>query len=236
MDDSPSIPPDLEILYEDNHLIAVFKEHGVLSQGDRTGDRTLNDMVKEWIAVKHGKKGGVFLGLLHRLDRPTAGIVLFAKTSKGAGRLSAQFRNREVEKTYWALIQGGMDPPTGTLEHFLRKFRSRRRVRLTTAEERESRHAELSYRTLAVFPGCSLLEINPRTGRKHQIRCQFSETGHPLLGDFKYRASRHWEKGAIALLAKKIRFRHPTKEMDVTIEAPLPELWKNRIVDIQVGK
>jgi 23S rRNA pseudouridine1911/1915/1917 synthase len=226
---SPALPP-LTILYEDNHLIAVFKEPRVLTQGDRTGDESLLEMVRKWIAISHKKRGSVFLGLLHRLDRPTAGIVLFAKTSKGASRLSDQFRKREVKKVYWAFVEGQVQPPEGNLKNFLLTHRSSRKVKLFVKEADHSQFAELHYRTLIVYPLSSLIEVVPFTGRKHQIRSQLSNLGNPILGDYKYGASTKWDKGSIALLAKKMSFLHPTTKKRITLEVPLPASWRDRFL------
>jgi 23S rRNA pseudouridine1911/1915/1917 synthase len=218
--------PPVRILYEDNHLIAVVKDAGVLTQRDRTGDESLMDVVKQWIALTCQKPGRVFLGLVHRLDRPVSGVVVFAKTSKGASRLSDQFRKRTVTKIYWAFVSGRISPMEGRLKHFLRKFRSTRKVRLYSNQVLHSRYAESEYRTLLVYPDFSLLEVIPATGRKHQIRSQLASIHHPILGDYKYGSSVDWIPKSIALHARSIRFEHPITKCLLTIEAPVPQSWK----------
>ena len=199
----------IEVLYEDNHLIAVFKPHRVLTQGDETGDESLFEDVKAYIKERDGKPGNVFLGLLHRLDRPAAGVVLFAKTSKGASRISEQFRNREVKKIYRAIIEGVPGKEKAHLVHQI-------------DTEKGKRKAELDYELLRTNEEISLVEVELHTGRKHQIRIQMSEIGHPLLGDSRYGAKSVFYKGAIALLAYEIRFRHPVKQ-DEWITVTLPD-------------
>ena len=182
-------PRELQVLYEDNHLLAVYKPAGVLSQGDETGDPTLLDAAKAWLKHKYAKPGNVFLGLVHRLDRPVAGVLLFAKTSKAAGRLSAEFRTGRVEKVYRAVVEGTPEPPEQTLTSAVVKDEEARRSRLVEAGTAGAREAALHYRVLGTGKGVSLLAVVPQTGRRHQFRVQLAGIGHPILGDVKYGAS-----------------------------------------------
>lgn len=202
----------LNVLYEDNHLIAVSKPAGVLTQGDKTGDISLMDEVKDYLKKKYHKSGNVFLGLLHRLDRPVSGIVLFAKTSKGASRLSEQFRNREIKKTYYAIVIGKPKKEKGTLVNYIGK---RRKTDL----------AELSYEIITSNEKYSLLKINLKTGRFHQIRKQLSLIGCPIFGDVKYRASTALLDKSIALAATSISFRTATTNENKEISVMLPKNW-----------
>jgi 23S rRNA pseudouridine1911/1915/1917 synthase len=201
----------LKVLYEDNHLIAVFKPAGVLTQGDRTGDASLMDEVKKYFKEKYKKPGNVFLGLLHRLDRPVCGIVLFAKTSKGASRLSEQFRNGEVEKIYHAVVIGRPKQKKGVLINYLRK------------DAGKGREAKLSYEVVRFNDKYSLLEIKPETGRFHQIRVQLSLAGFPILGDIKYGAPSPLPDRSIALCATSLSFRLATKNEIKKLSIPIPK-------------
>jgi len=218
-------PRDLDILYEDNHLLAVYKPAGVLSQGDETGDPTLLDAAKAWLKDKYAKPGNVFLGLVHRLDRPVAGVLLFARTSKAASRLSAEFREGRVEKLYRAVVEGKPEPAEGTLKGHLVKDEEAKRSRLVDAGTAGAREAELHYRVLGTAEGASLLEITPRTGRSHQIRVQLAGIGHPIVGDVKYGARAPLPGGAIALYARMLSFKHPTRDETVEIAAGPPPGW-----------
>ena len=209
------------MLYEDNHLIAVNKPSGVLVQGDASGALSMMDMIKEYIRKKHRKPGNVFLGLVHRLDRPVSGVVLFARTSKAASRISEQFRSRTVEKTYWALVHGTPSQALGGVTSYLKIGENK--VTLAKEGEKAAKEAVLSYSTLWRVKGKTLLEIRLHTGRKHQIRAQLSAIGHPIEGDVKYGAPWHLEQGSIRLAAKSLTFRHPTRRERITIEAPAPE-------------
>ncbi|MEW6669698.1 MAG: RluA family pseudouridine synthase [Thermodesulfobacteriota bacterium] len=217
----PLHPDRLQVLYEDNHLIAVRKPAGVLVQGDRSGDPTLMDTVKEYIRRKYGKPGKVFLGLVHRLDRPVSGVVLFARTSKAAARLSGQWRSRSVKKVYWALVHGVMDPRAGTLSSHL--LRGPEGTVLTAAEHPEARQALLEYRTHHVAGGLSLVEVVLRTGRKHQIRAQLASKGCTIVGDTRYGAPPIPGKREIRLFARSLTFSHPTLGHALTLEAPPPD-------------
>jgi 23S rRNA pseudouridine1911/1915/1917 synthase len=203
---------NLKVLYEDNHLIAVFKPAGVLTQGDITGDRCLMDEVSLYLKERYKKPGNVFLGLLHRLDRPVSGIVLFAKTSKGASRLSEQFRNRTIEKIYHALVLGKPKENKGTLVNFLKKN-----------ERENTKRAELFYEVIFSGNKYSLLKIKPQTGRFHQIRAQLSSAGYPVLGDIKYGAPFALPDKSICLCATSISFKLATQETIKEISIPIPE-------------
>lgn len=210
-----------QILYEDNHLIAVYKPGGILVQGDVSGEISLLDMVKDYIKKQYDKPGKVFLGLVHRLDRPVSGVVLFARTSKSASRLSLQWRQRSITKIYWALVHGKMPLPSGTLISYLKK--RRQKVSFTDETHKRAQEAALSYRTLFVGAKVSLIEVNLLTGRKHQIRAQLAAEGCPIVGDLKYGAPVRREDGTICLLAKSLTFMHPTRPETIHIEAPMPD-------------
>ena len=218
-------PRDLQILYEDNHLLAVYKPAGLLAQGDETGDPTLIEAAKAWLKAKYAKPGNVFVGLVHRLDRPVAGVFLLAKTSKAASRLAAEFREGRVEKVYRAVVEGKPEPPEQTLRGFVVKDEARRRSRLVEAEEPEGKEAVLDYRVLASEAGASLVEVLLRTGRSHQIRVQLAGIGHPILGDVKYGAKTALPGGVIALYARVLRVAHPTRDEQVEIAAGPPPGW-----------
>jgi 23S rRNA pseudouridine1911/1915/1917 synthase len=213
----------IEILYEDNHLLGVYKPAGMLTQGDKTGDLSLLDWTKEWIKNRYGKPGKVFLGLVHRLDRPVAGAVLFAKTSKAASRLSAQIRDHTIRKTYWAIVHGNLHPLEGASELYLARTRNKSIV--TDPYDPSGRLAVLQYRVLESRAALSLVEVRLITGRHHQVRCQLAALGHPVLGDLKYGSSQALSSRAVALFSKRIICRHPTRNMDVIIESPVPENW-----------
>jgi 23S rRNA pseudouridine1911/1915/1917 synthase len=207
-------------LYEDNHLIAVFKPVGMLSQSDHTGVPSLWDLTKLWLKEKYDKPGNVFLGLVHRIDKPVAGVVLFAKTSKAASRLSENFRTRQVDKEYLALVEGELPATQEILVDYLIWEEDLRRASVTQ-DTSEAKKSSLEYRVLRKDPRGSLLAIKLHTGRKHQIRIQFSHRGHPILGDRAYGSTENWEDEGIALAAKRIAFPHPVKEERLSIEVPL---------------
>jgi 23S rRNA pseudouridine1911/1915/1917 synthase len=211
----------VQILYEDNHLIAVHKPGGVLVQGDVSRAPSLMDMVKDYIKRRYNKPGKVFLGLVHRIDRPVSGVVLFARTSKSASRLSEQWRRRSIIKVYWALVHGKMGSPSGTLRAYLEK--GEKVVSLANDKRRGSQEAVLSYRTLRLRRKVSLLEVRLHTGRKHQIRSQLAAEGCPIVGDVKYGAPESREDGTICLIAKSLTFMHPTRPETVHIEAATPD-------------
>jgi 23S rRNA pseudouridine1911/1915/1917 synthase len=219
------------VLFEDNHLLAMVKPAGMLTQPDRTGDVSLLDLAKRYLKVTYGKPGEVYLGLVHRLDRPVGGVIVFARTSKAARRLSEQFRGRTARKIYWALVEGAPDPPEGELVH--RLIGSGTMMRAAPPDTPEGQEARLAYRTLERARGASLVEVELITGRKHQIRAQLAAIGCPVVGDIKYGAKRltpgrREERtivGAIRLFARSLVFSHPVTGRDVTVEAKPPEAF-----------
>jgi 23S rRNA pseudouridine1911/1915/1917 synthase len=212
------------ILYIDNHLIAVCKPAGVLTQTDDSGDESLMDQVKAWIKTEFNKPGNVFLGLIHRLDRNVSGIVLFARTSKGASRLSEQFRDKTTEKFYRAIVEGKPDPEQASLSHHLRKEKTLKSTVFQRAGK-DTQHAELEYKTLKIYDSNRLLEIKLHTGRFHQIRAQLAFIGHPILGDKKYGAITTLPERQIALYAHRLIFKHPISKEKVCVESPPPPFW-----------
>ncbi len=223
-----STKDNLQILFEDNHLIIINKRVGDIVQGDKTGDKPLSEIVKEYIGAKYGKPGKVFLGVVHRIDRPTTGIVIFAKTSKALERMNKMLREKQVQKTYWALIEGCPDPLRATLTHYLRKNPKNNKATAFSRETKDAKNAVLHYDTLLKLDRYSLLEINLETGRHHQIRCQLSVSGHPIKGDLKYGSKRSNHNGGIYLHAVKIEFMHPVKKELLSLQAPPPNdtLWE----------
>jgi 23S rRNA pseudouridine1911/1915/1917 synthase len=210
--------PALQVVYEDNHCLAVIKPAGVLTAGDRTGDISLVDRVRDYLRVKYKKAGNVFVGVVHRLDRPVGGIVLFARTSKAAARLSEQFRAGRVEKVYEALVEGRVAERESLLVDRLIKDHKTNVVRRAAANAVGSREGQLSFRRLKIAHSTTLLEIRPMTGRSHQIRVQLAAAGHPIVGDRKYGSKRRFESG-IALRAVRLTFEHPTTRQPITVEA-----------------
>jgi 23S rRNA pseudouridine1911/1915/1917 synthase len=229
---------NIKVLYEDNHIIAVYKPAGVLTQGDRTGDENLMDMVKDYLKEKYKKTGNVFLGLVHRLDKPVSGIVLFGKTSKGASRLSEQFRNHTIQKTYYAIVVGKPKEEKGSIKEQVNKIsffaegftnRTDEELLAEIKKATKTRTAELSYEVVKSSTKYSLLKILPRTGRFHQIRIQMQQMGCPILGDSKYGDNNQFHDRSIALSATAISFKSATDNKDVSLEIPLPELWDKYI-------
>ena len=212
-----------QILFEDNHLLVVNKLSGQLVQGDKTGDTCLAEELKVYLKNKYQKPGNVFCGVIHRLDRPTSGLVIFARTSKALERMNQQFRDKLVRKTYTALVQGN-PKETEVLVHFLRKNESQNKSYVVDATQ--GKEAKLRYRILQYYDTYSLIEIELETGRHHQIRSQMSHIGHPLRGDLKYGAKRSNEDGSICLHASSIEFQHPVNKALLKLEAPIP---KNKI-------
>ena len=226
----------MQVLYEDNHIIAVSKTCHEIVQGDKTGDTPLSEMVKAYIKEKYQKPGEVFLGVTHRLDRPTTGVVLFARTSKALTRLNSMFQSHElIRKTYWAIVEKaengkvkGENDEAIRLENYLWRNEKQNKSFVVKAGTKDAKRAVLSYRAIAQSDRYTLLEINLETGRHHQIRCQLSAIGLPIKGDLKYGAKRSNSDGGISLHARKIEFVHPVSKLPISITAPIPDdtLWK----------
>lgn len=218
----------MRILYEDNHIVVVYKSSGEIVQGDKTGDRPLADMVKQYIKEKYNKPGDVFLGVVHRLDRPVAGLVVFARTSKALARLNEMFRKGEVHKTYWAITIQRPQADEGTIEGWITRNEKLNKSFHHNREVPDSKHAVLNYQYLSSSDRYHLLKVNLLTGRHHQIRCQLAAIGCPIKGDLKYGAPRSNPDGSISLLARRIEFVHPVSKVPIDIIAPLPDdrLWR----------
>ena len=217
----------MEVVYEDNHIIIVYKESGEIVQGDKTGDEPLSERVKAYIKEKYAKPGEVFLGVVHRLDRPVSGLVVFARTSKALSRLNDMFRNGEVRKTYWALTQNVPPQSEGTLEHWLVRNEKQNKSYAYDREKPHSKRAVLNFRHIGSTDNYQLLEVQLLTGRHHQIRCQLAAMGCPIKGDLKYGARRSNPDGSISLLARKVAFTHPVSKQPISVVSPLPDdpLW-----------
>ena len=218
---------NLEVLFEDNHLLIVNKKSGDIVQGDKTGDKPLSEVVKEYIKEKYNKPGDVFLGVVHRLDRPTSGIIIFARTSKALERLNKMLRDRVISKTYWAIIKNNPKKVKDTLIHFLKKNPKNNKSTVFTKKTEGSKKAILHFTIKKKLDNYSLLEIDLETGRHHQIRAQLSFIGSPIKGDLKYGASRSNKDGSIHLHARTINFTHPVSKKTITIIAPIPNevIW-----------
>lgn len=219
----------MEVLYEDNHIIAVNKTCNEIVQGDKTGDTPLSETVKAYIKDKYNKPGEVFLGVTHRLDRPTSGVVLFARTSKALTRLNEMFKSHEqIKKTYWAIVQGAPKVPEARLENWLVRNEAQNKSYIAKPGAKEAKQAILSYKTLVRGEHYTLLEVNLETGRHHQIRCQLAAIGCPIKGDLKYGAKRSNPDGGICLHARKIELIHPVKKENICITASVPNdsLWQ----------
>ena len=212
-----------DILFEDNHYIAVNKRAGDLVQGDKTGDISLDQMTKDFVAEKYKKPNGAFLGVAHRLDRPVSGIVLFAKTSKGLERINRLFKSRDMHKIYWAVVRKRPENLEGTLIHWLVKDSKKNITKAYNHEVNGSQRAELNYKVVAELNGYYLIEVNPITGRPNQIRVQIASLGCPIVGDNKYGYPRGSLRRSICLHARKLEFLHPIKQEPVAIFAKLPE-------------
>lgn len=219
----------MEIVYEDNHLIIVNKAPGEIVQGDKTGDKPLVDILKEWLKEKYNKPGNVFCGVVHRLDRPVGGLVVFAKTSKALARMNEMFRNGEVKKTYWALSRNRPPKDTDRLVHFITSTERNNKSYASLTPRRDAKEAVLTYKLLGASDRYNLLEINLETGRKHQIRVQLAAIGCPVKGDLKYGDKRSNPDGSISLISHRIRFIHPVSGMEIDVTAPLPNdnLWQS---------
>ena len=219
----------MTVLYEDNHLIIVNKQAGEIVQGDKTGDAPLSDIVKDWLKEKHNKPGNVYLGVVHRLDRPVSGVVLFAKTSKALPRLNKMFAGHDnVSKTYWAIVQNRPQTPQGTLTHWLTRNEKNNTARAYDREVPGSKKAVLDYELIASGDRYHLLEIHLHTGRHHQIRCQLAKIGCPIKGDLKYGAPRSNPDGSISLHARNLTLEHPVSHENISVTAPVPNdtLWQ----------
>ncbi len=218
----------MEVVYEDNHIIIVNKRSGEIVQGDKTGDKPLAETVKDYIKVKYHKPGNVFLGVVHRLDRPVSGLVLFARTSKALTRLNDLFRTGDIHKTYWAIVKNTPTQPEGTLENWIVRNEKQNKSYAHDHEVPGAKRALLSYRIIGKTDRYTLLEIHLMTGRHHQIRCQLAHMGCPIRGDLKYGAPRSNPDGGISLMAKQIDFVHPVTKEQITIKAPTPSdaLWQ----------
>jgi 23S rRNA pseudouridine1911/1915/1917 synthase len=219
----------MQVVYEDNHIIIVNKESGEIVQGNKTGDIPLSETVKAYIKEKYAKPGAVFLGVVHRLDRPVSGLVVFARTSKALSRLNDMFRNGEVHKTYWAIVQQRPEHEEGTLENWLVRNEKQNKSYAYQREVPNSKKAILKYRMIGQSERYYLLEVNLLTGRHHQIRCQLAAMGCPIKGDLKYGAKRSNPDGSISLLAHRVEFIHPVSKQHIVVESPIPEdnLWQN---------
>lgn len=225
-----NISSHLQILYEDNHLLVVNKKCGDLVQGDKTGDVTLLEQIKDFIKERDAKPGNVFLGLTHRLDRPTSGIVIYAKTSKALSRMNEKFKKREIQKIYWAVTSPLPDsqPVSGTLTHYLRKNAKKNLVTVFTQPTKDAKKAVLHYNLIQKLDNYWLFEIELETGRSHQIRAQMAKIGASIKGDLKYGSPRSNPDGGIHLHARKVVFDHPVTKEKILIVAPTPEdaIWK----------
>ena len=218
----------MQVVYEDNHIIIVNKESGEIVQGDKTGDIPLSETVKEYIKEKYQKPGAVFLGVVHRLDRPVSGLVVFARTSKALTRLNKMFAEGDVHKTYWALVKNAPQKTEDTLTHWLVRNEKQNKSYAYATEKPNAKKAILKYRLIGKSDNYSLLEVQLMTGRHHQIRCQLAAMGCPIKGDLKYGAPRSNPDGSISLQSHRVEFIHPVSKERITVEAPLPDdpLWQ----------
>ncbi len=223
-----STKDNLQVLFEDNHIIVVNKRVGDIVQGDKTGDKPLSEVVKEYVAEKYNKPGKVFLGVAHRLDRPTSGIVIFARTSKALERLNKMLREKSIKKTYWAVVKNTPQKQQDTLVNYLKKNPKNNKSTVFSKETKETKRAILHYKTINKSDHYTLLEIDLETGRHHQIRCQLANIGSPIKGDLKYGFNRSNKNGGIHLHARKIEFIHPVKKETVLFIAPVPNdiVWE----------
>lgn len=218
---------NLSVIFEDNHLIIVNKQSGDIVQGDKTGDTPLSDVVKEYIKIKYNKPGNVFLGVVHRLDRPTTGIVVFAKTSKSLERFNKMLRDKKVNKTYWAIVKNLPKKLEDTLIGYLLKNPKNNKSTSFSSEKKDSKKAILHYKVIQSLNNYHLLEVDLETGRHHQIRCQLASIGCPIKGDLKYGFDRSNKDGSIHLHARKIEFTHPVTKEEISLVAPTPQdpIW-----------
>ena len=218
-----SNPKNLQVLYEDNHLIVVNKRPGDIVQGDKTGDIPLSEIVKEYLRIKHNKPGNVYLGVVHRLDRPTSGIVVFAKTSKALPRLNKLFAEGKTKKTYWAVVKNRPPDKEGTLEHWLVRNPKQNKSYAHSKEVPNSKKAILRYLVAKNLDNYNLLEIDLKTGRHHQIRAQLTKIGCTIKGDLKYGSDRSNKNGSIHLHSRSLHFEHPVKKEEISFTAPPPK-------------
>lgn len=225
----------MTVLYEDNHIIIVNKTCSEIVQGDKTGDKPLSEIVKEYLKEKYNKPGNVFCGVTHRLDRPTSGIVIFAKTSKSLSRLNEMFKTKDIKKTYWAIVKKSPKESTGTLQNYLVRNEKQNKSYAYDVEKPNSKKAILHYQIISRSDNYNLLEIDLETGRHHQIRCQLAKIGCPIKGDLKYGAERSNPDGGISLHARHISFIHPVSKELIEVTAPLPDekLWSVLEKDIK---
>lgn len=219
----------MKVVYEDNHVIIVHKESGEIVQGDKTGDKPLSETVKDYIRDKFHKPGNVFLGVVHRLDRPVAGLVVFARTSKALSRLNEMFRKGEVHKTYWAITKNAPAEPEGTLVNWIVRNEKQNKSYVYDKEVPNAKRAKLKYRVIAHTENYHLIEVNLLTGRHHQIRCQLAHMGCVIKGDLKYGAPRSNPDGSISLLSHEVTFIHPVSKMEIKAESLIPDdrLWRD---------
>ncbi len=219
----------MRVVYEDNHIIVVYKESGEIVQGDKTGDIPLSDIVKDYIKEKYQKPGNVFLGVVHRLDRPVNGLVVFARTSKALSRLNEMFRTGDVHKTYWAITKEQPAELEGRLEHWLVRNEKQNKSYAYTREKPGAKKAILEYKVIGRTDNYNLLEVRLLTGRHHQIRCQLAAMGCPIKGDLKYGARRSNPDGSISLLSRRVQFVHPVSKLLIDIVSPVPDdnLWQD---------
>ena len=216
-----------DILFEDNHLIIVNKPCGILVQGDKTGDTPLLDIIKEYIKVKYSKQGNVFLGLVNRIDRPTSGIVIFAKTSKALSRMNEKLKKREIKKLYWLIISNTFESREGKLEGWFKKDSKKNKSFFNQEKQTNSKYGCLTYKKIQTLEKYCKIEVDLITGRHHQIRCNFSNIGYPILGDLKYGSKRSNKDGGIYLHSRKVTFIHPVSKKEISIQAnpPMRGLW-----------
>lgn len=219
----------MTVLYEDNHIIIINKLPGKIVQGDKTGDKPLSEIVKDYLKDKYNKPGNVFCGVTHRLDRPTSGVVIFAKTSKALSRLNEMFRKDSIDKVYWAIVKNRPSKIEDKLVHYLIKDEKKNKSSAFNTEKPNTKKAVMHYKLISTSQNYSLLEVNLETGRHHQIRCQLAKIGSPIKGDLKYGAERSNPDGSISLHARSISFIHPVSKVKIEVTAPVPmdNLWKS---------
>jgi 23S rRNA pseudouridine1911/1915/1917 synthase len=225
----------MTVLYEDNHIIIINKLPGEIVQGDKTGDKPLSEIVKDYLKDKYNKPGNVFCGVTHRLDRPTSGVVIFAKTSKALSRLNEMFRKDSIDKVYWAIVKNRPSKIEDKLVHYLIKDEKKNKSSAFNTEKPNTKKAVMHYKLISTSQNYSLLEVNLETGRHHQIRCQLAKIGSPIKGDLKYGAERSNPDGSISLHARSISFIHPVSKVKIEVTAPVPmdNLWKSFEVSVR---